>query len=81
MFKRSLFMTALIVLAAACSGEEGSTSDRPMIDRDTLTRRQKDSIIATLPLPGSSVVGKALEVTDAVAAGAARHDSMVAGNR
>jgi len=82
MFKRSLLVTTLIVLAAACAGEEGSTSDSPMIDRDTLTRRQKDSIIATLPLlPGSGVVGKALEVTDAVAERAARHDSMVGGNR
>ena len=82
MFKRSLFLTTLIVLTAACVGEEGSTSDRPMIDRDTLTQRQKDSITATLEMiPGSGVVGKALEVTDAVAARAARHDSMVTGNR
>ena len=81
MLKRSFLLTTLIVIAAACGGGEGSTSDRPMIDRDTLTQRQKDSITATLPLPGAGVVGKALEVSDAVGARAARHDSMAAGNR
>ena len=81
MFRRSFWITSVVVLAAACVGENGNTSDRPMIDRDTLTQRQKDSITATLPLPGAGVVGRALEVTDAVAAAAARHDSALAGNR
>jgi ABC-type glycerol-3-phosphate transport system substrate-binding protein len=81
MFRKSFLITAAVVLAAACSGEPGNTSDSPRIDRDTLTQRQKDSITATLPLPGAGVVGRALEVTDAVADRAARHDSMAVGNR
>lgn len=81
MFKKSFLITSLIILAAACTGEGRSNSDSPRIDRDTLTQRQKDSITATLPLPGASVVGRALEVTDAVAAKAAIHDSVLAGNR
>jgi hypothetical protein len=31
---------------------------------DTLTRREKDSIIATMPIPGARGVGRALEAQD-----------------
>lgn len=79
MFKRSLLTAGLIVVIAAC--EAPDTSGRVVNDRDTLTRRQKDSITATLPLPGAGVVGRALEVTDAAAARAARTDSVTSGNR
>ena len=81
MFKKSLLAATLIVLAAGCAAEEGTTSDRVINDRDTLTRRQKDSITATLPLPGAGVVGRALEVQDAMGARAAGIDSVTSGNR
>ena len=43
---------------------------------DTLTRRQKDEIISTLPVPGARGVGRALEVSDLAADRANRHDSL-----
>jgi hypothetical protein len=43
---------------------------------DTLTRRQRDSIISTMPLPGSRGVGRALEAQDDAAERAARLDSI-----
>lgn len=41
-----------------------------------LTERQRDSILATEPLPGASVVGSALKASDAAAARAAKMDSL-----
>jgi hypothetical protein len=78
---RSLLAALALVATAACSSEPAQ-SDRQQIDRDTLTRRQKDSIIAEMPLPGSGVVGRALKVQDAANARAARFDSLAKqGNR
>lgn len=50
-----------MLLVAAC-GE--STGDAQMAT-DTLTRRQKDSLIADMPLPGAGAVGRALDAQDA----------------
>jgi len=76
------FLAALALVATAACSSEPAQNDRQQIDRDTLTRRQKDSIIAELPLPGSGVVGRALKVSDSLAARAARHDSLAKqGNR
>ena len=44
--------------------------------QDTLTRRQKDSIISTLPVPGAGAVGKALDAADAARARAEQHDTI-----
>ena len=70
---RAIASASLLLLVAACSASnpEGTT------DADTLTRRQKDSIISTLPIPGAGVVGKALDVSDSAAARAARLDSLL----
>jgi len=57
---------------ANCSG--GSGEDQAA--QDTLTRRQKDSIISTLPVPGAGAVGKALDAADAAKARAERHDTI-----
>jgi hypothetical protein len=43
--------------------------------RADMTQREKDSITATLGLPGSGVVKKALSVSDAEASRAAMFDS------
>jgi hypothetical protein len=43
---------------------------------DTLTRRQKDSLISTMPIPGARGVGRALDVQDATRARAAQLDSI-----
>ena len=57
---RRLTLAAIALLAAGCSVPEPEL----LVDRDTLTRRQKDSITATLPLPGAGSVGRALRASD-----------------
>jgi hypothetical protein len=54
---RWILVAALGLVAAGCS----SHADRGV----TLTERQRDSIIARSPLPGASVVGRAMNVSDA----------------
>jgi hypothetical protein len=68
-------LAALTVLSVGCSlGGEANASDAA----DTLTRRQKNEIISTLPVPGARGVGRALEATDLVAARVRGEDSLSA---
>ena len=60
----------LIALAAASCAKPANDHSPP------LTERQRDSILATEPLPGASVVGRALAVSDSAARRAARMDSL-----
>jgi len=64
--RTALFLAAAaLALTAGCSaGNSGTTKN--------LTERQRDSILAREPLPGASVVGRALNVSDREAARAAR---------
>jgi hypothetical protein len=64
----------LLGLASCSSQGSGGASDSPA---DTLTRRQKDSLVSTMPVPGAGAVGKAMEAADSAAARAARHDSLL----
>jgi hypothetical protein len=59
--------------ASTCTGGGGGEDQAA---QDTLTRRQKDSIISTLPVPGAGAVGKALEASDAARARAELHDTI-----
>ena len=75
---RNISLTALAgltIVLLACSGG-GNAGDNPA---DTLTRRQKDSIIATLPIPGARGVGKALDALEKSNVRAAQHDSIALG--
>lgn len=74
---KKLLLAGLTVLLAGCSGGGDSGSD--VNPADTLTRRQKNEIISTLPVPGAKGVGKALEVQDALKERAERHDSLTGG--
>lgn len=68
-------ITGVIVTAlalAACAGETGDAQ----VAADTLTRAQKDSIVATLPIPGASGVGGAMRARDLANERTARHDSI-----
>jgi hypothetical protein len=56
----------------ACGQSAGDTQSAA----DTLTRRQRDSIISTMPLPGAGAVGRALGAQDAARDRAAQHDSI-----
>ena len=57
----------------ACSQGAGDAESAA----DTLTRRQRDSIISTMPIPGARGVGTALDAQDAAAERAARLDSIL----
>ena len=62
---------ALGIWACGQSAADGQTA------ADTLTRRQRDSIISTMPIPGSRGVGRALEAQDDAGERAARLDSLL----
>ena len=70
---------ATLVLATALAGcPDGSgTADT---EQDAMDQRQRDSVTATLPIPGAGAVGSALESADAASARAAQHDSLAGGN-
>ncbi len=74
--RKWLALVALLLPLGACSIPEPELA----VDRDTLTRRQKDSITATLPLPGAGVVGRALKASDAAQARADRHEAELGAN-
>jgi hypothetical protein len=73
---RALLVALALGLTACSSGDAANEVSAA----DTLTRRQKDSIISTMPIPGARGVGRALEASDAAAARARRFDSLAAGN-
>jgi len=70
----STFLLAPAAFAACSGGGEGADAGRTAAD--TLTRRQKDSIISTMPIPGAGAVGRALRAADSAQARADRHDSL-----
>jgi len=63
---------ALIVLLAACAKSAPPRSSAA----DTLTRRQKDSILGASRLPGARGIRGALSAQDSAAARSARVDSI-----
>lgn len=63
---------AVVLSAGACSQSGGDAQSAA----DTLTRRQRDSIISTMPIPGARGVGRALDAQDAARERAARLDSI-----
>ena len=70
-----------LVLALALAGcPEGGESAAGAVDRDTLNQRQRDSITATLPIPGAGAVGGALDAATDASARAAQHDSILGRN-
>jgi hypothetical protein len=66
---------AALALLAACGGE---SRDQQAVNRDTLTQRQKDSILAKSRIPGARAVGRAMTAADSTSAGAHRADSVAA---
>lgn len=72
---RTFGTLALVSLLAACGGS-GGAADRPAVNRDTLTQRQRDSILAGSRIPGASGVGKAQRVADSTSARAQAADTV-----
>ena len=72
---RHLPVALLLATLAACGGE---SADKQAAARDTLTQRQKDSILAKSSIPGASNVGRAMRAADSTSAGAHRVDSVAA---
>lgn len=71
---RTTVLLLLCGFAAGCGGGDAQADGQAT---DTLTRRQKDSLISTMPIPGAGVVGKALEAADSASARAQRHDTLI----
>lgn len=73
--KTRLIAAAALLLMTACGGgtNEGDQAE-------ALTRAQKDSIVADMPIPGASGVGRAMEARDRANAKTALLDSL-SGNR
>ena len=70
MARRScLVLLCATILLAGCASETGGNR------RDTMTQRQKDSVLAQTGLPGAQGVAKALRAADSEKARQARIDS------
>lgn len=54
----------------------GSGKSSQTVDRDSLTERQKDSILANSKIPGARGVGSAMRASDSVGAHVQRVDSI-----
>jgi hypothetical protein len=59
-------VAAALALLAACSGSDGGS--RPSVNRDTLSQRQRDSILAQSRIPGAAGVGRAMRAADSTSA-------------
>jgi hypothetical protein len=66
----ALTITSFVLLAAACASSDTSANRR-----DTMTQRQRDSVLAQSGLPGAAGVGKALRAADSAKARQAQLDS------
>lgn len=75
--KRGWIVAAAVLGVGACGQSAGDAAS----SADTLTRRQKDSLIATMPIPGARGVGRALDAQDRSRERAAALDSILAGAR
>jgi hypothetical protein len=60
-------LTILLCTLAACRGSDGGGSQQA-VNRDTLTQRQKDSILAKSKIPGARAVGNAMTAADSTSA-------------
>jgi hypothetical protein len=58
--KRLIIAAAAVLTVWACGDSAGDAQTAV----DTLTRRQRDSLISEMPLPGAGAVGRALDAQD-----------------
>jgi hypothetical protein len=72
--KRLLIVMVALLGVWACGADEGGSDAAAATD--TLTRRQKDSIVSNLPIPGASGISGALEAVDRANARVEQHDTI-----
>ena len=68
--------TFFALLGLGLSGCGGGNGGGDEAARDSLSQRQKDSLLATMPVPGAGAVQKALDASDAARARAEAHDTI-----
>ena len=71
--KRALIVAAAVLGVVACSAQRDQEYRTAV---DTLTRRQKDSLVSTMPIPGAGAVGRAMGAADRANARTLAHDSI-----
>jgi hypothetical protein len=69
---KSILALVPLSILLACGSDKSSQS----VNRDTLTERQKDSILAHSQIPGARAVGRAMNAADSASARAARTDTV-----
>ncbi|MBU8923302.1 MAG: hypothetical protein KOO63_15915 [Bacteroidales bacterium] len=69
-------MRSFIIVLCSLSLLAGCGNDESGDVKKELTRQQKDSVLSESVLPGASVVGSAISVSDSAAARAKRLDEM-----
>jgi hypothetical protein len=70
---KSILLVVSLSLMAACGG---SSDSQQTVNRDTLTQRQKDSILANSKIPGARAVGNAMRAADSTSARVLRADTV-----
>jgi hypothetical protein len=75
MISRATWQVLPLLLALAVAGCGGSQS-KSAESSDTLTRRQRDSILANSRIPGARGVGAAMRAADATSRGINAADSV-----
>jgi hypothetical protein len=69
-------MRLLLALALVVGCSNGTPDSAQQVNRDTLTQRQKDSILAQSKIPGARGVGTAMRVADSTSARAQTTDTV-----
>ena len=69
---KSILWAVPICCVLACGSDKSSQT----VNRDTLTQRQKDSILASSKIPNARAVGRAMKAADSTSAGILRADSV-----
>lgn len=71
------FLCHILIIILIILSVEGCSENKYEQSERKLSTRERDSILAESPLPGSKVVGKAISVSDSLEARAKRIDSKV----
>lgn len=71
---KSILLVVSLCSVSACGGSTDKSAHT--VNRDTLTQRQKDSILANSKIPGARAVGNAMRAADSTSARVLRADTV-----